>query len=88
MKSRRLMSVPPTGRSLPHRQLESVLCVRAKTCRRRSAAKLLTRDEVRRIAASIAKLGARSAADFERITRDDRQSMVRPLPIEPQAPEL
>ena len=34
MKSRRLMSVPLAGRSLPLRQLESVLCVRAKTGRR------------------------------------------------------
>jgi hypothetical protein len=34
------------------------------------------------------ELGARSAADFERIARDDRQSMVKPLPIEPEVPEL
>jgi len=27
-------------------------------------------------------------ADFERIARDDRQSMVKPLPIEPEVPEL
>lgn len=31
---------------------------------------------------------ARSAADFERIARDDCQSMVKPLPIEPEVPEL
>jgi hypothetical protein len=34
------------------------------------------------------ELGARSAADFERIARDDRQSMVMPLPIEPEVLEL
>ena len=34
------------------------------------------------------ELGARSATDFEHIARDDRQSMVKPLPIEPKVPEL
>jgi hypothetical protein len=37
---------------------------------------------------SLLELGARSATDFERIARDHRQSMVKPLPIEPEVAQL